>query len=142
MGAVFFGALCGAAFLSAVAALEVLVAGVVDNLGMTRKRAIGLVSTGVLLAAVPPMLNMRVFVPWDLTFGSGMQTLGALLAALTFGWALSRSRALDQLAPAGTEGAGGLRFLYYWIRFAIPGAILGVGTWWALSEVLGVVTLS
>ncbi len=142
VGAVFFGALCGAAFLSAVAALEVLVAGVVDNLGVTRKRAIGLVSTGVLLAAVPPMLNMRVFVPWDLTFGSGMQTLGALLAALTFGWALSRSRALDQLAPAGTEGAGGLRFLYYWIRFAIPGAILGVGTWWALSEVLGVVTLS
>lgn len=142
VGAVFFGALGGAAFLSAVAALEVLVAGVVDNVGMTRKRAVGLVSIGVLLAALPPMLNMRVFVPWDLTFGSGMQTLGALLAAVTFGWALSRSRALDQLAPAGTEGAAGLRFLYYWIRFAIPGAVLGVGAWWALSELLGVVTLS
>ena len=59
-----------------------LVAGVVDNVGMTRKRAVGLVSIGVLLAALPPMLNMRVFVPWDLTFGSGMQTLGALLAAV------------------------------------------------------------
>lgn len=143
VGTVFFSALAGAAFLSAVAALEVLAAGLVDSLGVERKKAIFLISCGVYLAAIPPMLNMRIFLPWDLTFGSGMQTFGALLAALTFGWALDRSRALEQLASNGDGGDPTVvRALYYWIRFAIPGAILGVGAWWMLTDVLGVVTLT
>jgi hypothetical protein len=29
------------------------------------------------------------------------------------------------------------RLLYHWIRFAIPAAILAVGAWWLLTEVLG-----
>jgi hypothetical protein len=83
----------------------------------------------VLLCAIPPMLNMRVFVPWDLTFGSGMQTLGALIAALTVGWAMNRSRALAALgAPV---------WLYLWIRWVIPGAILMVGVWWLVTDLLG-----
>jgi hypothetical protein len=86
---------------------------------------------------------MRIFLPWDLTFGSGMQTLGALLAALTFGWALDRSRALGELSRNAEPGsARGITALYYWIRFGIPGAILGVGVWWVLTDVLGAVTLS
>jgi SNF family Na+-dependent transporter len=79
--------------------------------------------------AIPPMINMRVFVPWDLTFGSGMQTLGALLAALTIGWSMNRSRALAALgAPV---------WLYLWIRYVIPGAIIIVGLWWFSTEVIG-----
>ncbi len=31
-------------------------------------------------------------------------------------------------------------FLYHWIRWVIPGAILAVGIWWLLTDVLGVVT--
>ncbi len=143
VGTIFFSALAGAAFLSAVAALEVLAAGLVDSAGIDRRRAILLISGGVYLAAIPPMLNMRIFLPWDLTFGSGMQTLGALLAALTFGWALDRSRALGELSRSAEPGSGrGITVLYYWIRFAIPGAILGVGAWWVLTDVLGVVTLT
>jgi NSS family neurotransmitter:Na+ symporter len=143
VGTIFFTALAGAAFLSAVAALEVLAAGLVDSAGLRRSRAILLISGGVYLAAIPPMLNMRIFLPWDLTFGSGMQTLGALLAALTFGWALDRSRALKELAGSGEAGhSTGITVLYYWIRFVIPGAILGVGAWWVLTDVLGTVTLS
>lgn len=133
MGAVFFAALAAVAFLSALAALEVLIAGLTDNTGLSRRRATAWMTGAVMVAAVPPMLNMRVFVPWDLTFGSGMQTLGALVAAVTFGWALNRGAALRELAGEGAEGSA--RLLYLWVRWVIPGAILAVGAWWVASQV-------
>ena len=43
----------------------------------------------------------RIFVPWDLTFGSGMQTLGSLVAVLTVGWCITRSAALRELGARG-----------------------------------------
>jgi NSS family neurotransmitter:Na+ symporter len=136
-GALFFLALAAAAFLSDVAAFEALVAGLTDNTRIPRKRAVWLVAAAVLVLAVPPMLNMRVFVPWDLTFGSGAQTVGALAAAATVGWALARGPVLKELAADGSTGFP--LFLYFWIRFAIPGAILAVGVWWALTDVLGAI---
>jgi neurotransmitter:Na+ symporter, NSS family len=126
-GLLFFAALFGAGYLSDIAALEVLIAGLTDNLGWTRKRATWTMAAVVFVFAIPPMINMRVFVPWDLTFGSGMQTFGALLAALTIGWAMNRGRALAALnAPV---------WLYLWIRYVIPGAILVVGAWWLSTAV-------
>ena len=91
----------------------------------------------VVAVGIPPMLNLRVFVPWDLTFGSGAQTLGALTAVVTAGWALSRSTALAQLA--GPEPGTFHRLLHAWIRYAIPTAMLTVGLWWLLTDVLGAV---
>src|SRR5438552_4176267 len=86
----------------------------------------------VLLAAIPPMANLKVFFAWDLTFGSGMQTFGALLAALTFGWCVKRGHALRELAVEGRVAT----WLYWWIRLGIPAAILSVGVWWVVTEVL------
>ncbi len=131
---VFFAALGGAAFLSAVAAFEVLVAGLTDNTRLSRPASIRIMSAAVLLLAVPPMVNMQVFVPWDLTFGSGMQTLGALAAAVTFGWSVDRGRALEELASGSPRRLH--RLLYLWIRFAIPLAILAVGGWWMAESLL------
>lgn len=137
-GSMFFFALAGAAFLSAVAAFEVLVAGLVDNTRLTRKSAAAMMAVGSLVMAVPPMLNMGIFVPWDLTFGTGFQTVGALLAAVTVGWAISRSTSLRSLA--GEEDAPAhVLLLYRWIRYVVPGAILAVGIWWLLTDVLKVV---
>ena len=127
-GALFFLALFGAAYLSDVAALEVLIAGLTDSTKMNRRRAVWTAAGAVLIASIPPMVNLGVFVPWDLTFGSGMQTLGALLAALTIGWCVNRSQALAQFGL-------GSPLLYYWIRFAIPAAILSVAAWWLTTEV-------
>lgn len=132
VGAVFFVALGGAAFLSAVAAFEVLVAGLTDNTSMSRSRAVTIMALGVLLLAVPPMINMEIFIPWDLTFGSGMQTLGALVAAVAFGWALDRGRALEALASGSPTALH--RGLHLWIRFVIPLAILTVGGWWVVES--------
>ncbi len=141
-GTVFFVALAGAAFLSGIAAFEVLVAGLTDNTGLTRRRATWTMATIVFFLAIPPMINMRIFVPWDLAFGSGAQTAGALAAALAVGWGIKRSEVLKEI-QAGDDGffsPGRLALLYFWIRWVIPGAILAVGAWWLLTDVLGVMT--
>jgi NSS family neurotransmitter:Na+ symporter len=137
-GLLFFAGLAGAGYLSDISAFEVLVAGVTDNTTIGRKRAVWIMAGAVFLLSIPPMINMKVFLPWDLTFGSGMQTLGALIAVLTVGWALNRSEALRQLAAKDASAAP--PWLYWWIRLVVPGAILAVGGYWLATEVLGLVS--
>lgn len=134
LGMLFFAGLAAAAFLSAVAAFEVLVAGLTDQRSMKRSRAVWTMAAIVLLFAIPPMISMRIFVPWDLTFGSGMQALGALLAVVTVGWSFDRSRAL---AALGSHGEDVPRWLYLWIRYVVPFAVLAVALWWVQEELLG-----
>jgi SNF family Na+-dependent transporter len=120
-----------------VAAFEVLVAGLTDNTRLTRTRAVWVMAAAAFLIAIPPTINNAIFVPWDLTFGSGMQTLGALVAVLTVGWCMHRSAALRALSAAGARPVP--VWLYYWIRFGIPAGILTVGIWWLLTSVTGTV---
>lgn len=132
-GILFFAGLFGAAYLSDVAAFEVLVGGLVDNTKLTRKKAV-LISCGIVyVLAVPPMVNYKIFIPWDLFFGSGMQALGSFLAVITMGWFINRSKGLKELS----EGSGRPfpLFLYWWIRLAIPAAILFIGITWFLESV-------
>jgi len=135
-GLLFFLGLFGAGLLSDIAAFEVLVAGITDNTRLSRTRAVWLLSAFVFLIAIPPMISMEIFVPWDLTFGSGMQTLGCLLAVITVAWVMKRSEALKELAE--NENSRFAIWLYYWLRFVIPGAIILVGIWWLLTDVFKV----
>ncbi len=137
-GLLFFTGLFGAAYLSAVAALEVLVAGLTDNTRLTRRTAVWLMAGAVLILSLPPSLNNGVFIPWDLTFGSGMQTLGALLAVLAVGWCLDRTALLRELAREGGRPVS--PWLLRWVRFGIPVVILTVGVWWLLTSVFGAFT--
>jgi NSS family neurotransmitter:Na+ symporter len=134
-GLLFFLGLVGAGYLSDVAAFEVLVAGLTDNSRLTRSSAVWIMAGIVYLISIPPTISNAIFVPWDLTFGSGMQTLGALLAAVTVGWCLSRGAALSALSAEGAPPVP--VWLLYWIRFGIPAAILAVGLWWLATAVLG-----
>lgn len=136
-GLLFYAGLWGAAYLSAVAAFEVLVAALTDNTTLSRTRAVWLMAATVFIVAIPPTINTTIFVPWDLTFGSGMQTLGALVAALTIGWCLQRGAALAALSADGRQTVP--VWLYYWIRFGIPAGILTVGIWWLLTSVIGTI---
>ena len=56
---------------------------------------------------------------------------------VTVAWAVRRSEALKELAAAGDDAPP--LWLYYWLRFVIPGAIVLVGIWWLLTDLLGVV---
>jgi SNF family Na+-dependent transporter len=87
----------------------------------------------VFILAIPPMINQRIFVPWDLTFGSGMQALGALLAVVTLAWFVKRAKSLKELS-AGRKSKFP-RFLYWWMRIVVPLAILIVGLNWLLEAV-------
>ncbi|MEO5814843.1 MAG: sodium-dependent transporter [Gemmatimonadaceae bacterium] len=136
-GFLFFTGLLGAGYLSDIGAFEALVAGLTDNTRMSRPRAVFVTAVAVFVVAIPPMINNSIFVPWDLTFGSGMQTLGALVAVLTVGWCIDRSSALRELGSGG--GRPVPAWLYYWIRFGIPLAIIAAGVWWLLTNVLGTV---
>ncbi len=132
-GLLFFVGLFGAAYLSDVGALEVLVAGIIDNTGISRRRAVWLMVAAVFLFSIPSMINMRIFVPWDLTFGSGMQILGSLLAIVALTWVVGRAEALRQL---GGEGGRRWIWLYLWLRFVVPGLLIAIFIWWLLTEVL------
>jgi len=100
-GLLFFAGLFGAGYLSDIAAFEVLVAGLTDNTRLSRRQAVWAMAAAAFLIAIPPTINNAIFVPWDLTFGSGMQTAGALLAVLTVGWCMHRSTALAALSAEG-----------------------------------------
>ena len=126
-GTCFYVGLMGVAFLSVTGALEVLIAGLTDNTRCSRRQAVAIASVGVLALALPPMVNLRIFVPWDLAFGSGVQTFGAFMAVVTVGWALQRSEAIREFGhPA----------LYLWLRWVIPLAVAGVGAWWVGTELV------
>jgi NSS family neurotransmitter:Na+ symporter len=137
-GTMFFVGLFGAGYLSDIAAVEVLVAGLTDNTKISRVKAVWLMSAICFLLAIPPSVNNAIFVPWDLTFGSGMQTLGSLLAVITVGWCMHRAHALEQLALDGGRPAPA--WLVRWIRFGIPVIILGVGVYWLLTAVFGTIS--
>lgn len=132
-GLLFFLGLFGAAYLSDVAAFEVLVGGIVDNTRLERKKAVILTCLIVFVLAIPPMINFKIFLPWDLTFGSGMQALGSLLAVITAVWCMKRADALKELS-AGRRKPFPV-FLYWWIRIVIPAAILFVGINWLLESI-------
>jgi neurotransmitter:Na+ symporter, NSS family len=137
-GLLFFVGLLGAGYLSDVGAVEAVVAGLTDNTRLSRTQAVWITCSAAFVLAIPPSINTAIFVPWDLTFGSGMQTLGSLLAVVTLGWCVHRSAALKELAGRGESSAPA--WLFYWIRFGIPAAILMIGVWWLLTSVFGTVT--
>lgn len=134
-GLLFFGGLLGAAYLSAVAAFEVLVAGLVDNTSLSRRRAVGALAVAVVALSIPPTLNLRVFVPWDLAFGSGLQTMGSLLAVGAVGWSLDRAAALKELDDTRRDTV----WLHRWLRWVVPAVILTVAIYWVLTDVTGAI---
>ena len=132
-GTLFFFGLFGAAFLSDIAAFEVLVGGITDNTKISRKKAVWGASFIVFFLAVPPMINFKIFIPWDLTFGSGMQVFGSLLAMLTTVWFIKRIELLNELSQGQKKPVP--KFLYFWMKFVVPAAILFVGVNWLLESV-------
>jgi NSS family neurotransmitter:Na+ symporter len=135
-GLLFFLGLFGAAYLSDVAAFEVLVGGAVDNTKIERKKAVFIICGIVYVLAIPPMINFKIFLPWDLTFGSGMQALGSLFAVITAAWCIKRSAALKELREGRAKPFP--LFLYWWIRIVVPVAILFVGINWLLEYVFDI----
>jgi NSS family neurotransmitter:Na+ symporter len=119
----FFGLLFFAAFLSAVAGFEVLVAGVADEHGWNRKTAALVFCAVALLLGVVPMHSLDYLLKSDLFWGSTMQPIGSALALIGLAWVVGLGRALEE-ANKGGKGRPIGRFWFYWIKYVVP---IGIG---------------
>ena len=125
----FFGFLFFAAFLSDVAAIEVLVAGVVDELGWERNKSIVMFCGAVLLLGIVPMLSLDYILKSDLFWGSTMQPVGSVIALLGLAWVVGLGKALEEV-NRGNAGRPVGRLWFYWIKYVVP---LGIGLILALG---------
>ena len=124
LGVAFLFGLVMVAFLSNVAALEVLYAGAEDLPGSRVSGARRLLVIGVLeaLLIIPSAFHPPVIAYLDLIFGSGMTTLGSALAIIGLAWGLGRSATLKQLFGSAV---GRWHSVYFqWLRWAVPGILL------------------
>ncbi len=124
LGAFFLLALCAVALLSNIAALEVLVGSVKDDLTPKLSRAKIILIIGVLeiIFILPSAFNPNLIGVLDMIFGSGMQVFGGALAVLAITWGLGKSVMLNQVF--GLEVGGLQRLLFHWLRWAVPGVLL------------------
>ena len=137
VGAIFFSALFFAAFLSGIAAIEVLVDGLKLYFGMSRARAlIGLIVIQVLLSLIP-MWSSQYLMYSDLIWGSTMQPVGSALTLIALGWFVTRGKALEEVNRGSSIKIGD--FWIFWIRYVIPSVIVVIlvyGWWGPLQNLL------
>jgi NSS family neurotransmitter:Na+ symporter len=126
----FFGALFMAAFLSAVAALEVLVDGMGVYFGWSRKRALLALVVVEMAASLAPMASPDYLMWSDLVWGSTMQPVGSALALVGLAWFVSRGRVLEEVNRGASIRVGALWL--FWIRYLVPAVIAAVLIygWW------------
>jgi NSS family neurotransmitter:Na+ symporter len=122
IGALFFASFFAAAFLSAVAAMEVLVDGLHHYTGFRRGWALAILVAADFLVALPSMASSSVLMWNDLVWGSTMQPLGSALTLAALGFFVSRGRALAEINRGSSIAVGG--FWIFWIRWVIPVAIV------------------
>jgi NSS family neurotransmitter:Na+ symporter len=118
----FFALLFFAAFLSDVAAVEVLVAGAVDVFHWPRVRAIVVFCALEMGFAIVPMMSLDYLLKSDLFWGSTMQPVGSALTLIGLAWVVGLSRSLEE-ANRGSDGPLVGRLWFYWIKYVIPTGI-------------------
>jgi NSS family neurotransmitter:Na+ symporter len=125
----FFALLFFAAFLSVVAAVEVLVATMTEQLGWSRSTSVLVLCTVELVLAIVPTLSVDYILRSDLVWGSTMQPLGSAMVMLGLAWVVGLRRALGE-ANEGNEGRPLGTVWFFWIKYVIP---LGIAVILALG---------
>jgi NSS family neurotransmitter:Na+ symporter len=123
IGTAFLVGLWMMAFLSTVAAFQVIVAALTDSFNLSLTKA-GLIVGGVeAVLMLPSALHPEIIGTLDLIFGSGMQMLGSGLTIVALFWGCDKAVAVSQIFGGRTDG---IRRLYLgWLRWVVP-ATLGV----------------
>lgn len=124
LGAAFLVGLIMVAFLSNVAALEVLYSGAEDLPGNRIRRGRRLLAIGAVeaLLILPSAFYPHIIAYLDLIFGSGMQALGCAFAVIALAWGLGRSVTLNQLF--GAVPRRWHRIYLRWLQWVVPGVML------------------
>ncbi len=134
-GSIFLLALVMVTFISHLAALEVLVAGIGDIIGdrLSRTRVLMIICAIETVLVLPTALNPEFIGVLDLIFGSGMQVFGSMLAILAISWGLKKHDMLK--AVFGDCQRGWHNVYYYWIKWVVPAALMSVLVGYIYSKI-------
>jgi NSS family neurotransmitter:Na+ symporter len=118
IGTAFLFGLWMMAFLSTVAAFQVIVAALTDSFNLSLTKA-GLIVGGVeAVLMLPSALNPQIIGTLDLIFGSGMQMLGSGLTIIALFWGCDKAVAASQIFGGRTDGIRSAYLL--WLRWIVP----------------------
>jgi NSS family neurotransmitter:Na+ symporter len=134
VGVAFLVGLWMMAFLSTVAAFQVIVGALTDSFNFSISKAILIVGGVEAVLMLPSALNPDIIGTLDLIFGSGMQMLGSALAIIGLVWGCNSAVAATQIFGGRTDGFRGVYLL--WLRWAVP-ATLGVMLVLYIADSLG-----
>ena len=123
IGTAFLVGLWMMAFLSTVAAFQVIVAALTDSFRFSLTQAVLIVGGVEAVLMLPSAMRPEIIGTLDLIFGSGMQMLGSALTIIALFWGCDKAIAATQIFGGRTDGA---RSAYLsWLRWVVP-ATLGV----------------
>ena len=123
IGAVFLIGLWMMAFLSSVAALQVVVAALTDSFGVSLTKAVLVVGGLEAIVMLPSALKPDIIGTLDLVFGSGMQMLGSALTIVALMWGCDKAVAAAQIFGGRTDGMR--QFYLGWLKWVVP-TVLGM----------------
>ncbi len=121
-GSVFLIALWMVAYLSSIAAFQVVVGTLVDDFKFTIGKAVLAVGIAESVLMVPIAMKPDLIGLLDLIFGSGMQVLGSAIALAGLAWGLGKATTLHQVF--GTQRGFWPRLYYHWVAWVVPVALL------------------
>jgi NSS family neurotransmitter:Na+ symporter len=134
IGVAFLIGLWMMAFLSTVAAFQVIVAALTDSFNFSLTKAALLVGGVEAVLMLPSAVNPEIIGTLDLIFGSGMQMLGSGLTIIALLWGCDKAIAATQIFGGRTDGFR--RIYLLWLKWAVP-ATLGVMLVLYIADSLG-----
>jgi NSS family neurotransmitter:Na+ symporter len=134
IGVAFLVGLWMMAFLSTVAAFQVIVAALTDSFNFSLTKAALVVGGVEAVLMLPSALNPEIIGTLDLIFGSGMQMLGSGLTIIALLWGCDKAIAATQIFGGRTDGFR--RIYLLWLKWVVP-ATLGVMLVLYIADSLG-----
>jgi NSS family neurotransmitter:Na+ symporter len=118
LGSFFLLAFFLVAFLSGLAAFEVVVSSISDDAslhGLDRKKCIIIFGLIEFLLMAFPAFNPDIIATLDLIFGTGLQATGCAMAIIALTWFITRQKVIAQLALGKFTP-----LVYAWLKWVIP----------------------
>lgn len=145
LSAIFFVALMIAALTSSVSLLEVVVAYLMDERKMERKKAVYLASGVMVILCIlsslslgtmsgVTVLGVGAFDFFDILTDKIFLAIGGMLLAIFAGWFLKKEDLKDELTNGGTLQFGLFEAWYFMIKYIIP-VLIGIVAFFGITSI-------